>query len=327
MSTPAPFAAREPSFVAPRRRWVGVALVTLVVAASGLTQAAEASEPWTDELVIPFDLDDDAAAWARVVAPPELSPLRRLRAISRALLDPRQVGMQEALDRTPTASEAYRWRTANCVGFASLFVGLARAAGVPAFFAMVEDLGRRRRADLLITEGHLVAAWGRPDRLRIFDFAGESDGRDYRVLPITDLTAIALFHSNRGVESMLEDRDAEAERWLRRAVTLDPTLAAARINLGVALRRLGDLEGAELAYQEALRIDPGASAAARSLAALWRLRGRSSEADALVADVNRVGQDGALSYLTRARRSLAIGRVEQARNLYRKALELSSQPR
>ncbi|MEM7351640.1 MAG: tetratricopeptide repeat protein [Acidobacteriota bacterium] len=278
------------------------------------------------EVVVPFELEDDIARWARRLAPAELSPLRRLRVISQALLDPQQLGLREDLTRTPTATEAYRTRRSNCVGFAALFVGLAREAGVPAFFVMVDDLGRSRQENgLRVTEGHLAAAYGPPDRLRIFDFAGETDGGDYRVSAVTDLTAIALFYSNRGVESMLEDRNEEALHWLQRAVELDPALASARINLGVALRRTGDLEGAEEAYQEALRIDPGAAAAYRSLAALLRLRGRSREAQSLMADAELFTTEDALSYLSLARRSLETGDVDEARSLYRKALDLSRQ--
>lgn len=272
----------------------------------------------------PFAVDDAMVEWAEQIAPPTLSALRRLRAISQALLDPRQIGLREVTDRTPTAIEAFRDRQANCVGYAALFVGLARQAGVPAFFVTIEDLGtRRRRGSLLVTEGHLAAAYGPPGRLRIFDFGGEADGDSLRVEPVTDLTAIALYFSNRGVEAMLEGQDQQAARQLHHATQLAPSLAPAWINLGVARRRLGDFAGAETAYQRALEIDPGASAAYRSLAALLRVAGRQGEAEALLRDAERHRTDDPLSYLYLAQRSLETGDVDQARGLYRKALELS----
>ena len=276
--------------------------------------------------MIPFELDDQIEAWADRLTAHEASPLRRLRNIARALLDPRQIGLQEDLTSTPTAIEAFETRRANCVGFALLFVGLAREANVPAFFVMVDDLGRSRRQNgLMVTEGHLAAAYGPADRLRIFDFGGESEGTDFVVSAVTDLTAMALFYSNRGVEAMLDDRDDEAVKWLRGAVSLDPALASARINLGVALRRVGDLAGAERAYNEALRLDPSAGAAYRSLAALLRLRGRPEEARSLLADAARLEAGDALSYLSMARQSLETGDVNEARSLYRKALDLARQ--
>lgn len=278
-----------------------------------------------DELIIPFELDEALSDRARRLAPEGHTSLRRLRWIARALLDPQQIGVREDLTRTPTAVEAFATRRANCVGFACLFVGLAREAGIPAFFVMVEDLGRSRQQNgLQVAEGHLAAAYGPPNKLRIFDFAGETDGSLYRVSPVTDLTAMALFYSNRGVESMLDNRDREAVRWLRRAVALDPSLASTRINLGVALRRAGDFAGAERAYQGALKIDPGAAAAYRSLAALLRLRGRTREAQTLLADAKRFKTEDALHYLSLARRHLETGEVDEARSLYRKALDLAT---
>lgn len=307
------------------RRLLGFLALFLLQGAD--VSASEESGPMptsADHPVIPYAINDELKAWAVRLTARETSPWPKLRNISRALLDPGQIGLKEDLTRTPTALEAYRTRRANCVGFALLFVSLAHEANVPAFFVMVDDLGRSRRQDgLRVTEGHLAAAYGTADKLRIFDFAGETDGADYVVRPVTDLTAVALFYSNRGVEAMLDNREADAVTWLRQAVELEPSLASARINLGVALRRIGDLEGAEHSYQEALRIDPAAGAAYRSLAALLRLRGRHGEAQELLADASRFEEGDALSYLSLARRSLETGDVHEARSLYRKALDLA----
>ena len=303
-----------------------LSLKLTLIALIWMTSVPLHAEAAPDSPTNPFEVDDELTRWAHQIAPASLTPLRRLRAISQALLDPRQIGLEEVPDHTPTAIEAFRQRQANCVGFAALFLGLAREAGVPAFFVMIEDLGTiRRRGSLRVTEGHLAAAWGPPGRLKIFDFGGESDGGSYRVHPVTDLTAIALYSSNRGVEAMLDGHDQDAARWLVRATELAPALAPAWINLGVARRRLGDLAGAETAYQRALRIDPGAAAAYRSLAALLRVRGRQGEADALLDDAARHQTDDPLSYLHLAQRSLETGDVDQARGLYNKALELSRQ--
>ncbi len=319
--------------------WLAALLLVTVLqpfAAENLAAQNLTAEPLTTqsyeappaELIIPFELDEEISGWVQRIAPADHSPLRRLRSITQALLDPQRIGLQEDLERTPTAVEAFRTRRANCVGYAALFVALARHAGVPAFFVMVEDLGKsRRQGSLRITEGHLAAAHGSPRQLKIFDFAGESDGGDYRVLPVTDLTAIALFYSNRGVESMINNQTANAIGWLRQATELAPALAPAWINLGVALRRTGELEDAEAAYQAALRADPGAVIAYQSLAALLRLQGRLNEADSLLDDAAHLATDDALGYLTLARRSLRTGDVDEARNLYRKALELSRRGR
>ncbi len=270
------------------KKAAGILFLLLAVTASPLTATGQAARPPAGELCDPLELDGEPARWVKWAVPRELSPLQRLRALSRALLDPRKVGLREVGKRTPTAIEAFRERRADCVGYAMLFVGLAREVGVAAYFVMIEDLGRSwRRGDLRIAEAHLAAAYGVPDRLSIFDFGGESDGGGYQVRKISDRAAVALYHSNKGVELMLDGRHAEAADRLRWAADLAPSLAAVRVNLGVALRRLGDLEGAEAAYREALVVDPRAAAAGRGLAAVLRLQGRQSEADSLLADIAR----------------------------------------
>ncbi len=232
--------------------------------------------------------------------------------------------MRESHGPTLTAAEAFHQRQANCVGFALLMVALAREVEVPAFFVVIEDSGAARsRGTFIVAENHLAAAWDSGDGLRVFDFGGETIPESYRARPVTDLAAIALYHSNRGVETLLDGDLGGAVRWLRRAVDLDPGLAPAWVNLGVALRRSGDVRGARDAYEKALRIDPAAASAYDNLAALLRSRGRSQEAQEVLEVADRARSGDAFSYLRLARQSLESGDLAGARSFYRKALELS----
>jgi tetratricopeptide (TPR) repeat protein len=258
-----------------------------------------------------------------------LAPIERLRRLSAALREPPGLAIEERAWPTPTAAVAFAERRANCVGYASLFVGLARELEVPAYFVLVDDLPAARGAvagsdTLAVTEGHLAAAWGAGDALRVFDLGGESDGRLLSVRPITDLAAIAVYYSNRGVESLLAGEHASAAAWLEVAAELEPVaLPSTWVNLGVALRRSGDLEGAQRAYRRALELDPTAGASYRNLAALLVASGRQREAAALLAIAsNLVGED-TLTALALARRSLLAGNLQEARGLYRRALELA----
>ena len=70
-----------------------------------------------------------------------------------------------------------------------------------------------------------------------------------RILLIDDYRAIAMFYSNRGAEELRSGRYAEALDWLRSSVAIDPEYAGSWVNLGVALRRSGDVENAEVAYR------------------------------------------------------------------------------
>ena len=288
------------------------------------TGGAQAETP---PVVPPFTPDDEMVAWAHRVAPPRLAPSIRLKRWTQALLDPNQFGLREISQPTLDAREAFHQRRANCVSLAGLLVGLARHEGIPVIFLRVgPTLSSGRHGDISVTEGHLAAAWMDAHHPKIFDFAGVSDLPERATEPVTDLTAMALFESNRGVEAMLTGGLEEARQHLETAVQLDPALGEAWINLGVVRRRTGDLRGAREAYEVALGLDPAADAAYRNLAALLRSRGRLHEAEDLLEDSRRLLGEDALGFLRRAHRSFEAGEFEAARGFYRKALELSSQP-
>ncbi|HET9767304.1 MAG TPA: transglutaminase domain-containing protein, partial [Thermoanaerobaculia bacterium] len=89
-------------------------------------------------IVVPFAVDEPTARWVRSTVPARVPPLDRLRRLSRALLDPIR-GIAEGA-HTSTAADVFAERRANCVGYANLFVALARELGVAAYFVLVDGL-------------------------------------------------------------------------------------------------------------------------------------------------------------------------------------------
>ncbi len=279
-------------------------------------------------ILVPFAVDEPTARWARSTVPAHVAPLERLRRLSRALLDP--IGGIVEGAHTSTAADVFAERRANCVGYANLFVALARELGIAAYFVLVDGVpgsgAPPADASLAVREGHLAAAWGPAGDRRVFDFAGETPGARLQVRPITDLAAIAVFYSNRGVEALLEGRTGDAVDWLRDAAQLEPSaLPTTWVNLGVALRRAGDLEAANAAYDRALELDPGGAAAYRNLAALLVLRGRGHEAAELLDTAAAIaGSDArldSLAALRLAQQRLLAGHLQEARGLYSRALD------
>ncbi len=59
-----------------------------------------------------------------------------------------------------------------------------------------------------------------------------------------------------GLASRLAGEPDDARRWLDRAVTLDPTLVAARYDRGEVLLSADDLDGAEADFREVVRLAP-----------------------------------------------------------------------
>lgn len=282
--------------------------------------AARGLDPDTVEL--PFAVDTEMRRWLASIkahGPAE----RRVTRLLRELLAKDGLGIRYDAESTGTATEVFRSRHGNCLGFTQLFVGLGRELGVPVYFLVVEDVeSYEKRGDLVVLSGHVTAGIGPAHDLKILEFSLGPE-IDYRLVrPVSDLTAVALFYSNRGAELLTEGRASEAIAALEIAVALDPELPSGWVNLGVARRRSGDSVGAASSYRKALEVDPEAASAYQNLAALLRLEGRNDEAEELLRVVARTGSRNPFSYLDLGDLSLARGRIDEARAFFRRAQRL-----
>ncbi|HEX5760712.1 MAG TPA: tetratricopeptide repeat protein [Thermoanaerobaculia bacterium] len=276
-------------------------------------------------IILPHALTDEMRRWAHARVGTHGLPEERLHRLLNAIQDPGGLEVAYEGGFTATAAEAFASRRANCLAFTALFVGLARELGLAAFYLDVDDVEKyAKEGDLVVISGHITAGYDTGPEVKILEFSAAPEGISYRhVRPIPDLTAIALFYSNRGGELLRVGKVAEARQWLETAVGLDPELARGWINLGVALRREGDLSAAEGAYRRALEVDPIAHSAYQNLAAVLRIRGREQEAAELLSLTSRLGTRNPYSFLSLGDLSLRHGRLEEARRFYRKALRLA----
>lgn len=275
------------------------------------------------EVVIPYEMTDEMRQWVHQVVPEETPLDKRLEVLLSGLLEPERLKVQYEARYTATAEEVFRTRRANCLAFTSLFVGMAREIGVPAFFLEVDDIERfEKEGDLVVVSGHVSAGYGNGLEVKILDFSANAQPNYRRVRQISDVRAIALFHSNRGGELLRTGRHQEALPWLTKAVAIDPELSSAWINYGVSLRRNGDQAGAEAAYRKALEVDPEAVSAYQNLAALLRHQGKTQEAEDLLAISSRLGSRNPFIYLALGDVSMAHGRLDEARRFYKRAIRL-----
>ena len=276
-------------------------------------------------VVVPFEVTDEMRAWVHAQVPDSGAPEQRLERLLAAIVGPDGLELSYEGGSTNTAREAFASRKANCLGFTSLFVGMARELGIPAFYLGVDDVERfEREGDLLVISGHVSAGFGLGGgKIKILEFTNAPKA-DYRhVRRLADLTAIALYHSNHGAELLRSGHLDGSLPWLRKAVAIDPELGDGWIDLGVGLRRAGDLEGAEAAYRRALEVNPQGAAAYQNLAVLLRLRGQAREADDLMALSTRASGQNPFSYLALGDLSLSHGRLDEARRFYRRAMWLN----
>lgn len=308
---------------------LGIALFALAGCAtsgaesSDVARALRARGLDPSAVVIPYEISEEMRDWVRQAVPDSVPKEKRLDRLLAAIVGPSSLGVQYEARHTGTAQDVFKSRKANCLAFTSLFVGLAREIGLPVLYLDVDDIERfEKEGDLVVVSGHVSAGHDTGTEMRILDFSAAPPAEYRKISAISDLTAIALFHSNRGAELLRAGRNGEALEWLRKAVAIDPELGRAWVNYGVALRRAGDTAGAEAAYRRALEADPTTLSAYQNLAALLRLRGQEKEAEDLLALSSRLGSRNPYLYISLGDLSFAHGRTEEARRFYRKALRL-----
>ena len=306
---------------------LGFASSQVPLGTSEVRKALQAQGIDPASVVIPFEITDEMRTWAHAQVSEAIPQEERLDKLLAAMVDPARLKLRYEAGRTVTAQEAFESRRANCLAFTSLFVGLARELGIPAYYLDVEDVERfEKEGDLMVVSGHVSAGFSiGGGKVKILDFSPSGMPAYRRVYRVSDLRAVALYYSNRGAESLRAGNSSEALTWLRKAVEIDPGFGGGWVNLGVALRREGDTPGAEAAYRRALEADPQTASAYSNLAALLRGRGDEAEAERLLAIAANVDRRNPFSYIALGDLSLAQGRFEEARRFYRQALRLHQQ--
>jgi Flp pilus assembly protein TadD len=327
-------AASIPRFAA-RRAAASAALVAVLAVAGcasspedlserdqlNLTLKARGLDPET--VIVPYELTPEMIAWVHDTVAENQSPESKLRRLSERLLDDDALSVEYVWGYTGTAVEVFEQHRANCLSFTNLFVGMARELGVPVFFLEIEDVETyRKEGDLVVVSDHIAVGYETgPDAL-ILDFSEEGLKESDGAHPISDLTAIAMYYTNRGAEALQTAEISESLDWLRTAVLLDPYLAHAWVNLGVGLRRSGDPQGAEDAYRKALEIDARTPSAYQNLAALLSMEERVDEAREYELALQRSPSRNPYTYLSLGDISRRNGRLAEAQRLYRRAIAL-----
>jgi Flp pilus assembly protein TadD len=276
-----------------------------------------------DNAIVPYAVSAEMIDWLRREVPSSIEREKRLQVLAERLLAKDGRGINYDRTETGTAEEVFYGGNANCLAFTHLFVGLARELKMPVFFLTVRDYQQYEKdGDLVVISDHIAVGYGPRHEMQVIDFAADRDPEYRKILPISDITATALFYSNRGAEQLRKGNLAEAFGWLDDAVAIDPTLAVAWVNRGVVLRRLDRHEEAERSYREALELDPEGSSAYHNLAALLRIQGSEEEAASLLGLLDRSGNRNPYSYVALGDLSLRYGRPGEASRYYKRAIRL-----
>jgi len=184
-------------------------------------------------------------------------------------------------ENTRTAAETFRLRRGNCLSFTTLFVSLARGAGLKADFQEVDippDWSTRKDVFVLNRHVNVYVDLG-ASGTRAVDFDIGDFKSTYEVDTISDNRAIAHFFNNVGVERMQAGDIVDAFAFFRRAILeTNGDFSPAWTNLGLLYRKGGHDEYAEAAYLRALKADRADVVAKSNLVRLYEMRGDTEEA-------------------------------------------------
>ena len=279
------------------------------------------------KVVAPLAIDPSMRAFAREAVVGSGGQARqRLQALLDRMIDPEALKLSYVWGHTGTTAEVFATGEANCLAFTNLFIGMARSVGLPVYYLLVRDGETfRKEEDLVIVSDHVAVGYGFGDGRMIIDLAAEPTTDTRNLKPISDISALALYYTNRGAEALRRDGIQEALTHLRTAVALDSEMAPIWVNYGVALRRHGERQAAEDAYRRALELDPRGRSALVNLASLLRLEDRVEEAEELEVVLARRPGRNPFTYLALGDISLANGRPAEAIRLYRRAIGLDRQ--
>jgi Flp pilus assembly protein TadD len=292
-----------------------------------LDKLIEARDLDLDQVVRPDRVNEEMREWLYRTVPPRPNSEDRLFDLLMALENRKDVELQYEAGYTGTAAEVFATGKYNCLSYSHLFLALAREVGVDAsYYRVVRSRRFRREGDVVLVSGHVTVGFGPAPNERLIKFNVRSDA-DYRTAKaISDLTALGLYYSNRGSEMISDGEFAKAKEWLEVATRLAPHLPGNWVNLGVARRRLGDLEGAEKDYLRALEIGERFFPAYRNLAALYQLRGEEEMRARMMSLLGGRGNRNPYTWLALGDHALDQGLIEEARDYYRRSLRLAADP-
>jgi Tfp pilus assembly protein PilF len=290
---------------------------------------ARVSTQMRDEIVIPFEIDDEIRQLARDVTRNAPTDAEKVRAIVDAITS--RAGFSVSYDwlSNKTAKEVFREGKGNCLAYTNLFVGMAREVGVDAVYADVKFTERvTREAEIIVKSTHITASATLGSGPTLIDFSRTPERKYTAYRVIDDIEAIANFYNNQGFlygyftesESVGFDPLKKEIEMYRLALEILPTFVKARNNLGVALRRRGRVDEAIEQYKLALEQDPRYVEAHSNLGTAYFNQGRTEEAlkEYLLAAEN-AGPDGYVHQRLGVT-FFRLGRYEDAIKQFRKAL-------
>ena len=104
----------------------------------------------------------------------------------------------------------------------------------------------------------------------------------------------------------------EAEKYVRKAIAINPYFVGAHLNLGLILRDLGKLNEAEKSTSQAIKINPKSARAHSNLGIILKDLGKLDEADSALRKAIEIDPDYVNAYLNLGIVLKDLGKLQEA---------------
>jgi Flp pilus assembly protein TadD len=224
--------------------------------------------------------------------------------------------------RTLTASEAFRTRAGNCVGFANMMIALARRVGLTASYqevirrpvwSMDDDTVLLVKHVNVVIEGHYL------DYVMDASAIKFTQATQRRI--VGDSYAKALYLNNLGAEALLDSDLPTAYAYMTKAIETEPRLTDSWVNLGVVFGRNDQLDDAITVFQTALAIDRSQLSAMNNLYEVYVEQGNLEAAQDLQAKVSRYRRNNPYYLLHLSDEAVESDQLDASINLLQRAIK------
>jgi tetratricopeptide (TPR) repeat protein len=196
-----------------------------------------------------------------------------------AVLDPSLLNFTYDPMVTLTADQAFEQRRGNCLTFSSLFIAMARDAGLQAWYQEVKVPTEWSAVrDTVLVSKHVNAVVQSGSKTYTVDVSRRKPERLEVARKLRDSEAKAQYYNNLGADALIVNDLPRAYAYFRKALETQPGQAFLWSNLGVVFKRNEQPEAALLAYQTALRYDPNEMVALNNTYAMYEEAGNTEAA-------------------------------------------------
>ncbi|MBN1832266.1 MAG: tetratricopeptide repeat protein [Deltaproteobacteria bacterium] len=251
---------------------------------------------------------------------------RRAQALYDLMFGSDKLAIRYDNSNTKTAIETIESRSGNCISLANAFIAMGRYADLDVGYLHVDVPDDwQRESDLYYQFRHISAAVRIPSNETLgieFDWMGGMNSARTRLL--TDEHGFSAFYSNRGVELLMQDDMDAAMAHMLRAIEIDPDNSNNWTNLGVAYRRLNQLDKAEHAYQQALRRNRSDLSALNNLAILYQMTGKTKDAEKYSKKLERYRRKNPYYMIELSKQEIEKGHYSKALRWAKRAIKKHS---